>query len=550
MHLHVPTAYYALDSAAADENLFRTCAETVVPVLDRLRLMADSGSAPRVTLGITPTVAERLVSPSFSTLFLRYLEDRITAARRDLAYFSGELTALSAVPGDVYGSQLQSAPDGHMAHLAQRAVEFYSAVRDTYLDTFSGDLIGALRTLEQDEHVELMTSAATYAYLPLQTGPGMRAQIRAAISIHQRLFGRRPTTFWLPGGGLSDTVARALVAEGIRAVIVEPHLITGGVPSGAAAGETLGIPRDLKQIFPLPDFNYPPYSARSVRTAYNTSEGLAVLGVDQPANMQIWGGVTGYPGDFDYRAQDRRAGLSGLNYWRVTGPNMPVDQRDVYHPDWAGYKTDQHAEHFAHLVSDLLRSYADETGTHGVVTTAFETNLFTHHWFEGADWIVKTIRILDSSSDIELLTVRGFLEQYPPAESVVIHEGSAGLSGTHFTWNNGTNRWTWPVLNAAVDRMAHLVRSVHLPDEAAALTLNQMARELLIAQSADWQTFMTLVRGPEAYSLYARMLMRHIERFTVLADGLESGRPDTSRALLYAEELQVLSDDAYHWFQG
>jgi 1,4-alpha-glucan branching enzyme len=548
MHLHVPAAYYALDSAAADENLYRTCAETVIPVLDRLRLMADSGSAPRVTLGITPTVAERLASTAFKPLFLRYLDDRIAAAQRDFSYYSGEPVTASATPADAYGQSLQQPPDSHMAFLAQRAAEFYTSTRETFIDTFGGDLIAALRTLEADDHIELMTSAASYAYLPLHNPTGMRAQIRAAVAIHERLFGRRPVTLWLPGGGLSAEVARALTAEGIRAVVVEPHLITGGPPSGAAAGETLGRAREIKQIFTLPHFDFPLQQPRSPRVAYQTADRLAVLSIDQPTLMQIWGGVTGYPGDFDYRAQDRRASLSSLNYWRVTGPNIAADRREPYHPDWAGYKTDQHAEHFAHLVSDLLRPSVSDSDRYGAVVTAFETDQFTHYWFEGADWVLKTIRILDWSSDIELLTVRGYLEQHPPAETVEIHAGSAGLTGTHFTWNNGTNRWTWPAINSAVERMTRLIRSLPQPDESARVVLTQMTRELLIAQSADWQTYMAVVRSPEAYSLYARLLMRHLERFNHLASGLESGSPDTGRALLYGEELRVLPHADFRWF--
>ncbi|MEO1287581.1 MAG: 1,4-alpha-glucan branching protein, partial [Chloroflexota bacterium] len=44
-----------------------------------------------------------------------------------------------------------------------------------------------------------MTSAATHGYLPLlKFDSSVRAQVAIGIQTHERLFGRKPTSFWLP----------------------------------------------------------------------------------------------------------------------------------------------------------------------------------------------------------------------------------------------------------------------------------------------------------------------------------------------------------------
>ena len=51
-----------------------------------------------------------------------------------------------------------------------------------------------------------------------------------------------------------------------------------------------------------------------------------------------------------------------MPYWRVTGEKVDPINRDAYHPDWAAYKIEQHAEHFAHLGDNQLRRYNHGSG--------------------------------------------------------------------------------------------------------------------------------------------------------------------------------------------
>jgi len=43
----------------------------------------------------------------------------------------------------------------------------------------------------------------------------------------------------------------------------------------------------------------------------------------------------GYPGDFNYREFHKKDGISGFQYWKVTGAKVDLGYKDYYDPYWA-----------------------------------------------------------------------------------------------------------------------------------------------------------------------------------------------------------------------
>ncbi|HIE38600.1 MAG TPA: DUF1957 domain-containing protein, partial [Anaerolineae bacterium] len=157
-----------------------------------------------------------------------------------------------------------------------------------------------------------------------------------------------------------------------------------------------------------------------------------------------------------------------------------------------------------------------------------------HWWFEGVDWIREVLRILAGSDRVELTTASGYLEDHPPEEVLALPEGSWGLGGGHWTWDNPETRWMWEPIHEAERRMTEIARRKAegaSPDEEA--VLNQAARELLLLESSDWPFLVTTGQARE-YAI--QRFTGHVERFERLVGSVEAGRPD--RAL--AEELWEL----------
>ncbi|MCX8126027.1 MAG: DUF1957 domain-containing protein, partial [Dehalococcoidia bacterium] len=235
----------------------------------------------------------------------------------------------------------------------------------------------------------------------------------------------------------------------------------------------------------------------------------------------------GYPGDFSYREFHKKDGISGLRYWRVTGAHVDLGDKEYYEPYHAQQRVAEHSAHFASLVEGLLVDFYQRSGRFGIISAAYDTELFGHWWFEGVDWIKQVLQRLARSELVQLTTASEFLSQMPPEDFISLPEGSWGAGGGHFTWNNADTSWMWPIINAAEVRMEELVARGTGASGPLQELLAQAARELLLLQSSDWPFLITTGQARE----YAtRRFQEHAERFNELALAVENA--DLSDAII------------------
>ncbi|MEO1287582.1 MAG: 1,4-alpha-glucan branching protein domain-containing protein [Chloroflexota bacterium] len=348
-----------------------------------------------------------------------------------------------------------------------------------------------------------------------------------------------------------------LAEQGIKVFFTETHAITGGQPVGIAAGDILGPYGDIKRHYVIPSMSEPmprrdtttfkAYHARNTSTPDNdnVSSGVAVMGRNNDTGEQVWSEKFGYPGDFDYREFHKKAGSSGLQYWRVTGDDLDLGQKEYYHPEWAAIKIEQHAEHFAHLVGDLLRDYHTNTGDYGIISSNYDTELFGHWWFEGVPWLKHVLHHLAHYDDIELTTASDYVAEHPPQETLHLPESSWGAGGNHFTWDNGETHWMWEPIHKAETRMKALATQYQTSTEAEATVLAQAAREVLLMQSSDWAFLVTTGQARE-YAI--QRFTQHVERFNQLANSVENGKPNVQLAEDLYELDKVFADIDYRIF--
>ncbi len=552
LHTHLPYVRLAGRWPHGEEWIHEAASESYVPLLQTLYDLRDEGVPFRLTIGLSPVLAEQLADPLVLDHFDQYLDQRRAAAERDMAYFTAPETA-----------------DPHLRYLAEWYQQQYTGIQQAFQTRFNRDLIGAFRRLQESGHIEILTGAATHGYLPLfSRDSSIVGQLQTGIQSYRRLFGRAPTGVWLPecayrpayirgDGSVRPGLETWLARCGLKVFFSETHAITGGYPVGVAAGDALGPYGAIKRRYVIPAANQPlperpattfqPYYVRETAAgpAVSGHSGVSVIGRDNRTGTQVWSAEWGYPGDFDYLEFHKRAGTSGLHYWRVTGAKIDLAYKDYYQPDWAAYKVDQHAENFAHLVADLLRDYSRQTGRSGIIASAYDTELFGHWWYEGAAWLGKTLRLLATNPEIELTTASRYIADYPPVDTLSLPEGSWGAGGTHFTWDNADTRWMWPPLHEAERRMERLVAAS--PEAAGDMlaALNQAARELLLLQSSDWPFLVTTGQARE-YAI--GRFNQHLERFDRLASGLEQRVPQRSLTDEYWELDTVFPDIDYRWF--
>lgn len=614
LHSHLPYARLAGRWPHGEEWIHEAASETYLPLLETLYDLIEEGISFKLTIGITPVLAEQLADPLVLEHLDQYLEAKLAAARKDMWYFEGHsLDDQGALAGSIIVSgerktvsetrtitqtmqivqikpedeqspdlsvqaqgigitnyESPATADAHLRYLAEWYKSYYERVKNAFHKRFNRDIIGAFRKLQDQGYIEIITSAATHGYLPLLSrDSSIFAQIQTGIATHTRLFGRPPTAIWLPECAYRPAYYNArrelrpglegfLAEQGIKVFFSETHTIEGGQPVGVAAGDVIGPYGEIKRRYVIPATLASPKRPATTFKSYYVSNsaagseaedhsGVAVIGRNNRTGQQVWSADWGYPGDFDYREFHKKAGTSGLQYWRVTGSRTDLAHKDYYHPEWASYKVDQHAEHFAHLVSDLLRDYHSETGEYGLIASNYDTELFGHWWFEGVAWLGAVIRHLAANPDIDLTTASQLISEHPPTEVLNLPESSWGAGGNHFTWKNGDTNWMWPPIYDAELRMEGLVIRYAQPSEDEEIVLKQIARELLLLQSSDWPFLVTTGQARE-YAI--SRFNQHLERFNRLADTLDSGQPNRVLAEEYYHLDKLFPDVDYRWFHS
>jgi len=173
----------------------------------------------------------------------------------------------------------------------------------------------------------------------------------------------------------------------------------------------------------------------------------------------------------------------------VTGATVDLGGKRAYEPPIAHERATGHASHFAHLLQSLALQQADRGGD-GVIVAPFDTELFGHWWFEGADFLAATYRALRGSGTagegVRAVTASQHLDAHPASAALQLAEGSWGANGDHTMWLNERTAWTWDRLWPLEDAFWDVAPAA-LASAAARPVLAQAARELLLAQASDWQ---------------------------------------------------------------
>ncbi len=177
----------------------------------------------------------------------------------------------------------------------------------------------------------------------------------------------------------------------------------------------------------------------------------------------------------------------------MSGANVDLGAKRPYEPRVAGERAAGHASHFVHLLENVA---SEQRGNgEGVIVAPFDTELFGHWWFEGADFLAATyralrgrsVRAVTASQHLEAHPARTqHLEAHPARTGLQLAEGSWGANGDHSMWLNDRTAWTWKRLSPLEEAFWDAAPAA-LASTAARPALAQAARELLLAQASDWQ---------------------------------------------------------------
>jgi 1,4-alpha-glucan branching enzyme len=327
---------------------------------------------------------------------------------------------------------LESGGEHRLAAEVRRAASDYTRAEHAFEDR-GRDLISAFRSLEG---VELWTSAATHALLPLiATDAGLRLQLATGTASHMRRFGHWSGGFWLPECAYVPGLERELADDGVRAFCVDQTKV-----------------EDFDHLLPVA-----------------TEPGPVAVPIDWETVQLVWNDESGYPAHPLYR-----------NYWGRTVHDLCPwsNAGEPYDHEAAQALAREHAR-------DFVSRAAARLGHGGLLCCALDTELLGHWWYEGPAWLAAVLREAESQG-VRLVTVSEGIELVEPVARELAPS----------TWGHAKDFTTWD--SPAVAELAFVARAAELRTVAAVAghgarhwALERAARELLAMQASDWSFMVT-----------------------------------------------------------
>jgi 1,4-alpha-glucan branching enzyme len=493
LHAHLPFVRHPEHEKFLEENwLFEAITETYVPLLQLLEHWHRDGLHPRLTLTLTPTLCSMLRDPLLQGRYERHLNELIELAEKEAHRTRWEKP---------------------LHELALFYHGRFTAVRSAY-GACGRDLVSAFRQFQELGLLEIITSAATHALLPLLADhpPSLRAQILVARDHYRACFGCDPRGIWLPECAYVESLDDILQEANLRWFVTDTHGILHAEPRPRYA--------TFAPIF--------------------TPKGVAAFGRDPDCSRQVWSRHAGYPGDPRYRDFYRdigfdldldyvkpylpalaQRGFTGLKYHRITGKGP---DKQVYDRQTAMRAADEHAGHFFEARMAHFRRLSEILDRPPMVVAPYDAELFGHWWYEGPEFLDYFVRKACCDQKLfELITPGEYLRRQPTNQVATPAASSWGEGGYWRVWLNETNAWIYPHLNVAQDRMTELVRRFTHPDAFQERMLKQAGRELLLAQASDWPFILRAGTSPD----YARKRVKdHVLRFTRIYEQLTTNQLD------------------------
>ncbi len=493
LHSHLPFVRHPEHEHFLEENwLYEAITESYLPLVQVMDGWLHDGMETRLTLTLSPTLCAMLLDPLLQERYWRYLSHRIEFAEKEVH---------------------RTHWDAPFHSLARFYHQRFLSLRDTY-ESYGRNLVGAFRKFQDAGKVEIITTAATHAILPLLAGhsPSIRAQILVARDHYRTCFGRDPRGLWLPECAYTEGVERVLQEAGIRWFSMDTH------------GVLYARPRPRYGVF-APVF---------------TPNGIAAFGRDLESARQVWSKKEGYPGDHRYRDFYRDVGFdldydylkaympaegqrsfTGIKYHCITGPG---EEKRVYDRNGALWTAGEHAAHFLEARLNQARHLAGLMDRPPLLLSPYDTELFGHWWYEGPEFLDYVLRkIIYDQRTVELITPMEYLRRYPTQQVATPSASSWGEEGYWKVWLNETNQWIYPHLAIAQERMTSLADRYPKAEGLNERALKQAARELLLAQSSDWPFILRTGTSPD----YARRRVKdHLIRFIALHEQLTNTRVD------------------------
>jgi 1,4-alpha-glucan branching enzyme len=476
LHTHLPWLAHHGRWPVGEEWLYQSWSAAYLPLMRVLRGLAAEGRRNVLTLGMTPVVTAQLDDP--------YCLDGMEHWLANWRLRALEATTLPSESLRRFGSRELAQADEAVADFETRWRHGASPV---------------LRELIDAETIELLGGPLAHPFQPL-LNPRLRDfALREGLADAQHRFGHTPVGIWAPECAYAPGMEQGYQAAGVGHFMVDGPSLHGDTALGrpVADSDVLAFGRDLQ------------------------------------VSYRVWSPKSGYPGHAAYRDFHTYDHTTGLKPARVTGRNVPSEDKAPYDPQRADAAIDAHVQDFVDVIRRRLTAESERIGRPAHVVAAFDTELFGHWWYEGPTWLARVLRALPEAG-VQVGTLRDAAAGGYVGGPVELPPSSWGSGKDWQVWS-GEKVADLVQLNAEVVDTALSTVDKALAEAAAPghavprhFVADQILRETLLTVSSDWP-FMVSKDSAAEYARYRAHLHAHATR--EICGALASGRHDAAARL-------------------
>ena len=470
-----------------EDWLYEAMNESYLPLLRMMYRLREQNIPFRLTFSLSPTLCAMLSDELLNSRFETYLDEHIELGDKEIERLSD---------------------DKATQQLAVHYRDEMLANKAFYTDECQKNILNAFNVLSNAGCLELITTTATHAYLPIYKDYpiAVNAQIETGVMEHNRNFDKMTDGFWLPECGFYPGLENLLRRHNISWV--------------SLAAQALALSPDE------PD--------RGSYCPVKCSNGLYCFVRDENLASLVWSAKEGYPVDPQYRDFYRDIGFdlpmdyirpyvhepevrsfTGFKYCAVTGNTA---EKVVYNPQKASEKVISHARNFLYNVESRTRSIEDILDLDPVYTVSFDAELFGHWWYEGVQWLEQIIRLVAENADFELISPADFIRERHIVQTLRPATSSWGDGGYSSVWvDSSTNAWLYRHIFKAIERMTELAERFPSQKSLKQRFLNQAARETLLLMASDWP-FIIHNQTSSEYAL--KRIEGHIQNLNLVYDNM------------------------------
>lgn len=488
-HAHLPFVRHPEYEKFLEEDwLFEAINESYLPMLRMLFRLRNEGLSFRLTFSLSPTLTGMLSDELLKMRFISYLNSRIELGEKEI--------------------ERTEKTDAIQNGLARTYTDEAAENRRFFLDECHGNILWAFNQLSNEGYIELITTAATHAYLPnyMDTPVAVSAQIEGGVVNHYRAFDKFPEGFWLPECGFYPGLEKLLARSNVKWTSLSSEGFFLAEESAKRG-------------------NYAPVKS---------PEGVHFFARNHYLSSLVWSSTDGYPCDPDYREFYRDIGydlpwdyvkpyvhephvrvFTGFKYWAITGKTA---DKKPYDPQKAQMKVNLHANNFIYNVKNQGRTIENLIDIDPIHTVSFDAELFGHWWYEGIKWVEQVIRLCAEDDNVRLMTSSDYLKLGYDIQTMIPAYSSWGHGGFSQVWtDNSSNAWMLRNATKSVERMMEIAKRFPGQKSLKQRFLNQAARETMLLMASDWP-YIVYNHTSEEYAV--KRFKSHVQNLNLVYDNM------------------------------